>query len=449
MDNADTITYKLKKKKKKKENDSNNSKESLEKEISSIKKSKTISHKKIGEGEEIKFFFNESPKKSKFNSPPLQTKRTHDLEINKKDEFNFKDFLLNYVNSPERQTKKKNDNEQIERRSSVIYGNPETNLTLNGDEDEDSKISEEKEDNNGNSSSLNSDSESHSKTSSKSQEIFSNKESSKEQKDKNKINNSKESSFKLNGSKYQDSINSNLSNKIEKKSLKSKENYNIINENEEKKEEEKSNDKINKKKIVKMKSSGSIKLLKSNKDSCINSYKNSQKIKSSNTNTFTTATNTYNSFQSLKINNKKISYNYLNWNDLTLTTKLKIKKRVSSTKKIESFREKIKNNFIKNESTSILIYKLKHLNISLDIEKSYIHSFKSITNIQNQKNHYNSISNEYINNSNNLNQSNIESNIKNNIYYPDVYYINKDNNLHNKIHISNFFDKLKKPKNNF
>lgn len=56
MDNADTITYKLKKKKKKKENDSNNSKESLEKEITSIKKSKTISHKKIGEGEEIKFF---------------------------------------------------------------------------------------------------------------------------------------------------------------------------------------------------------------------------------------------------------------------------------------------------------------------------------------------------------------------------------------------------------
>ena len=34
------------------------------------------------------------------------------------------------------------------------------------------------------------------------------------------------------------------------------------------------------------------------------------------------------------------------------------------------------------------------------------------------------------------------------IYYPDVYYINEDNNLHTKTHISMFFTKLKNKNNN-
>ena len=448
MDNSDTVTYKLKKKKKRKENNSNNSKESLEMEINTLKKSKTISKKKAGEGEEIKFFFNEPPilkfKTSKFKAPSIQTKRTQKSNLNlstEKNEFNFKDFLLNYVNSPERQTKKNNGNEQIEKRSSVIYGNPEINLTLNGDED--SKISEEKADNNEKNSSSNSHSDSLSKNSSKSEEIYSNEDSSKVLKNKNKQKKSKESSYNLNESKYAENMNSNNSNKIEEEDINEKEK---LNENEENKKGE--NDEFKKNMLKNMKSSESINHLKSNKDSCFNSYKNSQ-IKSSNNNTFTTATNTYNSFQSLKINNKKLNYNYLNWNDLSFTTKLKIKKRASSTKKIDSIKENIKNNFIKNENTSIMIYKLKHLNISLDIEKSYINYFKNLSSIQNQKNHYKSFSSEYINNSNNQIENKIENNIKNNIYYPDVYYINNNNNLHNKIHVSNFFDKLKTHKNNF
>ena len=91
-----------------------------------------------------------------------------------------------------------------------------------------------------------------------------------------------------------------------------------------------------------------------------------------------------------------------------------------------------------------MIFKLKHLNISLELEKTYSYYFKYLTKLQNQKNQYkNNASNSFKNYSN----KNITDNIDNDFFYPDEYYINKNNNLHNKTHVSKLFDKLRQFKN--
>ena len=96
-----------------------------------------------------------------------------------------------------------------------------------------------------------------------------------------------------------------------------------------------------------------------------------------------------------------------------------------------------------------MIFRLKHLDISLDIEKSYIYYFKYLTKLQNQKNHYKNKSSNNINYSNNQKNDSYKKHIEdNNIYYPNEYYINKKNNLHIKSHVSNLFDKLREFKNN-
>ena len=143
MNDSDRKTFKLKNyHKKKKDKDSNSSRESLEMEIKSFENNKKISQKKTGEGEEIKFFFNEPPitkKKivSKFKLSPISSNKTNPHPtfnlLNEKNESNFKDILLHYVKSPENQTKKKID-EKVDKRSSIIHGDPQTVLTLNGDE---------------------------------------------------------------------------------------------------------------------------------------------------------------------------------------------------------------------------------------------------------------------------------------------------------------------------
>ena len=127
--------------------------------------------------------------------------------------------------------------------------------------------------------------------------------------------------------------------------------------------------------------------------------------------------------------------------------KLIIKNRNSSVKKIIDIKEIVKNNFIKDENTSIMLYKLKNLNISLDIEKKYSYHFKYLTNVQNQKNHYKNKNSENINN-NSINTRLYEKNTEKSFYYPDEYYINKENNLHKKSHVSNLFEKLREYKNN-
>ena len=513
MKNDDRITYKLKNKpKKKKENDSNNSRDSLEMEIKSYKANETIKRKKTAAGEEIKFFFNDAitdNKLSKFSISPKPTikinpRATYNFS-KEQSQLNFKDILLNYVKSPKCKNKKKDDT-PIERKSTIIYGNPQTVLTLNGDES-----SEDSQNENDKKSDLKSNSNSESKSGKINlEDIYSNVESSSNNdsiKDKNeqnnnnnkKIDNSKESSYKSNNtSKFDESIkmlpnlNNNLNNNFNHNSnnnsnINSHNNSNInsnINSNnnskisEKNNEEENENGEYNKNEIkeineiesekevvnnelnqnipneiIKVKSSKSNNFKKSNKDSCFNS-KHSQNLKSSNGNTFTTTTNTqhthnthnthntHSSFQSIKINNKKINYNYLCWNNLPLEKKIIIKNRNNSVKRINT-NEIIKNkeNFIKDEKTSIMLFKLKNLNISLDIEKTYSYYFKYLTKLQNQKNHYKNKSNNSLKNYSN---KSIKDYSDNNFYYPDEYYINKNNNLHNKTHVSNLFDKLRK-----
>ena len=513
MKNDDRITYKLKNKpKKKKENDSNNSRDSLEMELKSYKANEKIKRKKTAAGEEIKFFFNDAitdNKLSKFSISPKPT-----IKINPRSTFNFskeqsqlnfKDILLNYVKSPKCKNKKKDDN-RIERKSTIIYGNPETVLTLNGDDS--SENSQRSKNDNDKRFDLKSNSDSESKSGKINlEDIYSNVESSSNNdsiKDKNeqninnkkKIDNSKESSYKsYNTSKFDESIkmlpnlnnnskynsihnsnhnsnnnsnhNSNNNSKNSDKNNEEENENNEYNKNEIKEiteiesEKEVVNNELNQNipnEIIKDKSSKNNNK-KSNKDSCFNS-KQSQNLKTSNGNTFTTTTNTqhthntqnthnthntHSSFQSIKINNKKIKYNYLCWNNLPLEKKILIKNRNNSVKRINTNEIiKIKENFIKDEKTSIMLFKLKNLNISLDIEKTYSYFFKNLTKFQNQKNHYKNKSN---NNLKNYSNKSIIDYTDNNFYYPDEYYINKNNNLHNKSHVSNLFDKLRQFKN--
>ena len=463
---SDRKTFKMKNNRKKKENNSNSSRESLEIEIRSHKNYPKISKKKTAEGEEIKFFFNDPPvkkKNSKFEIAPLSSVKTvprpNFIVSKEKNEFNFRDILLNYVNSPECHTKRKDQEkrEKVERRKSIIYGDPITVLTLNGDENSNNSVIKEKDE-----SSVNS----YSRESNTSSEVkYTNKDSNKEGKNhiksqksqkKEEVNTSKNSSYKISTSKYNDYDSSNyvINNKDDDEEECNIEKNDISNNKMEKCSE--FNQFSNKNKKISLESN----ILKNNKDSCINSYKHSQNIKGSNSNTFTTtmATNTINthktdntnktqnsSFQSLKINNKKKNYNYLCWNDLSFEKKLKIKNRSNSVKqiKIKNIKEIPKEDFIKDENTSIMLYKLKNLDISLDIEKSYSYYFKNLTKLQNQKSRFK-------NNFNKKKKSNEQNKEKseNSFYYPDEYYINKNNSLHQKSHISNLFDKLRDYRNN-
>lgn len=479
---TDRITYKLKNynKKAQKDNDSNNSSDSIEMEIQSFNTNKKMIGKKTDTGEEIKFFFNspitENKKENKnnYSRPSFKINQASTFNFSKRSkEFNFKDILLNYVQSPKCKIKKKDDDDKnnFERRNSVIYGNPETILTLNGDEDDEdsenpkiSKKSQEKS----------SDSNSNSKSGSY-LEIYSKAESNNDNgslkesndKDKNQLTNSKDSSYKSNKSKSKIKFNDsmkifiNLKNsdkKINKEKKNDSYSKNKNNEIESEKEEENNeSNPFSQNEIIKMKYSDGVNNRKNNKDSCLNSYKNSQNIKSSNGNTFTTTTNTHHthnthnsSIQSLKINNKNINYNYLCWNNLSLPKKVIIKNRSSSVKRINSIDIiKNKDNFIKDEKTTIMIFRLKNLNISLDIEKSYSYYFKYLTKLQYQKAHFKKSS------TNNLSYSmrnqridSYKQKFENNINYPNEYYINRKNNLHNKYHISNLFEKLRESKNN-
>ena len=132
------------------------------------------------------------------------------------------------------------------------------------------------------------------------------------------------------------------------------------------------------------------------------------------------------------------------WNDLSLQKKLLIKNRSNSVKKIESFKDESKGNSI-NDKTEIMIYKLKHLNISLDKEKSYFYYFRNFSNLKEQANDYTQKSSDNLNNNN---DEEGDSNYNEQFFYPNEFYISKKNSLHIKTHISNLFDKLRQHNNN-
>ena len=134
-DESDKQTFKLKKnpKKRKKEKDSNSSRDSLELTIESYKNNNKITQKETEEGEKIKFFFNELPTNKNNRFATASNKKFQKLNINlqkEKEEFDFREILLNYVN----QTGRTNENKSHKKeRNSVIYTKPNAVLTLNGD----------------------------------------------------------------------------------------------------------------------------------------------------------------------------------------------------------------------------------------------------------------------------------------------------------------------------
>ena len=105
-----------------------------------------------------------------------------------------------------------------------------------------------------------------------------------------------------------------------------------------------------------------------------------------------------------------------------------------------------------------LINKLKNLNVSLENERGLSPIFKTLNNkkktINDNYNYKKSPNNIYMHSRNMTNKKVNKFNphevntlstksTSSNFYYPDVYYINNDNNLHKKTHVSTVFSKLK------
>ena len=101
-----------------------------------------------------------------------------------------------------------------------------------------------------------------------------------------------------------------------------------------------------------------------------------------------------------------------------------------------------------------LVNKLKNLKVSLENEKSFSNMLKNIkTANKNNKKNKKYIDNNLSRNKTPTNKSSLNSNGMNtastkstgsNFYYPDVYYINQNNNLHTKTYKSTVFSELKK-----
>ena len=128
---SDKQTFKLKKnpKKRKKDNDSNNSRDSLELTIKSYQENSKINHKDMGNGENIKFLFNEFPvNKNKISNNKNQKFTSNGQK--EKEEFDFRELLLNYVNQTGRTKEKKSSKNEI---GSIIYTKKNEVLTLNGE----------------------------------------------------------------------------------------------------------------------------------------------------------------------------------------------------------------------------------------------------------------------------------------------------------------------------
>ena len=130
----DKQTFKLKKnpRKRNKDKESNSSRDSLELTIQSYKDSNQISQKVTEKGEKIKFFFNDisTTKNSRFATASNRKSPKINLNLQKeKEEFDFREILLNYVN----QTGRTENKSHAKERNSVIFSKPNEIITLNGD----------------------------------------------------------------------------------------------------------------------------------------------------------------------------------------------------------------------------------------------------------------------------------------------------------------------------
>ena len=180
------------------------------------------------------------------------------------------------------------------------------------------------------------------------------------------------------------------------------------------------------------------------------------------------------SFSSLNsnfINNRRHSYfnfRYSRYNTTkNITSQDEFNIPITLNKLKNKSNEKNNNNsYNKAQEDSLsLINKLKNLKVSLENEKSFSNLMKNAKLAQNNINKKNknhnleeSHKNENTQQKNKNNTNNKGStpshdnntlssrNTGNKIFYPTVYYINPDNNLHKKTHISTFFSKLKHEK---
>ena len=390
---SDKETFKFRKnnKKRRKEKDSNSSRDSLELTIKSYQENSKINHKDIGNGENIKFLFNEFPvNKNKTNKNQKLNSNEKEKE---KEEFDFSKLLLNYVNQTGRTKEKKSNKNEM---GSIIYTKKNEVLTLNGE-------------NNG----------------SNNNDEFSNRISKLSISETNSKKTEKEKIKKIKEKKNNENK---IKNFFNTKTLINKK-ANLKN----------NQDKLNKVKQVMILSDKKMKNSEKNVESVINSnynkLTNSNKIIVSNKNTFTTATNTQDSsFKSLQYDFKKKNYDYLNFSEISL------KKRLILQNKIFSGKKNLKKEEIDNKKEENVFDKIRNLNISLEVEKSYCNYFSKIINLQKQKIDCQKKSNK---DGKSLHSNNSQIN-KRYFYYPDKYYIDKNSNLHSKYHVSNLFDKLRK-----
>ena len=110
---------------------------------------------------------------------------------------------------------------------------------------------------------------------------------------------------------------------------------------------------------------------------------------------------------------------------------------------------------------SDMFNQLKNLSLSLDNEKAFSNFFNKINKDNSSVNTYKEKNIIAVNNNKNINSrskrstkysqemtsGSTNSNLEN-FNYPDVFYINEENNLHTKTHISMLFTKLKNRNNN-
>ena len=405
----DKQTFKFKKKPKKRDKDkeSNSSRDSLELTIQSYKNNNQISQKVTEKGENIKFFFNDISTNKNNRFATASNRKSPKININQqkeKEEFDFREILLNYVN----QTGRTENKSHAKEKNSVIFSKPNEILTLNGESD------------------TNNNNEFSGQISESSSEY--------------KLNNSKRKSLSYSSTDKKTEKIENINNKIKGNKNKNKKKVNNSNIFIQSHKDNKRKANLKSSIIINYNKNENI---KNKKVTILNNDNINNKIKGSNT--FTTGANTFNtqntqhsSFKSLQINLKKFNYDYLNLADISLKKKIMIHNKKNSGNKINN----------KNIITSGNMFdKLRNINISLEIEKSYSNYFKQIIKLQQQKNNYKESSFKKATNScketKTKNSSDKQYN-KRYFYYPDEYYLDKNSDLHSKSHVSKLFEKLRK-----
>ena len=402
-----TFKFKKKPKKRNKDKESNSSRDSLELTIQSYKNNNQISQKVTEKGENIKFFFNDISTNKNNRFATASNRKSSKININQqkeKEEFDFREILLNYVN----QTGRTENKSHAKEKNSVIFSKPNEILTLNGESD------------------TNNNNEFSGQISESSSEY--------------KLNNSKRKSLSYSSTDKKTEKMENINNKIKGNKNKNKKKVNNSNIFIQSHKDNKRKANLKSSIIINYNKNENI---KNKKVTILNNDNINNKIKGSNT--FTTGANTFNtqntqhsSFKSLQINLKKFNYDYLNLADISLKKKIMIHNKKNSGNKINN----------KNIITSGNMFdKLRNINISLEIEKSYSNYFKQIIKLQQQKNNYKESSFKKATNScketKTKNSSDKQYN-KRYFYYPDEYYLDKNSDLHSKSHVSKLFEKLRK-----